>query len=163
MTRQRSAATDGSEAASPSWLICRAGNVVCAIPIEYVIEIMRVLPIKTLAGAPHYICGLSIIRGAPVPVVDVGLVIGSGSGEPMRLVAVKAGTRVIALAVGEVVDISAVAAGRLAQLPPLLGDAAYETVRAIGTRDKELLVFLHSSRLVPDDILSRLDEAGAAA
>jgi hypothetical protein len=46
-----------------SWLLCRAGNLLCALPIEHVIEIMRPLPVEQIAGAPHYVRGLSIIRG----------------------------------------------------------------------------------------------------
>jgi purine-binding chemotaxis protein CheW len=148
---------------SSSWLICRAGNLLCALPIEQVIEIMRVLPIEAFSGAPDYVCGLSIIRGAPVPVVDIGLIIGSEAGERMRLVVFRSQTRLIALAVGEVLEISAIAADKLAQLPPLLGDTAPEAVSAIGARNTELLVFLRSSRLVPDNVLTRLDQGGVAA
>jgi len=147
----------------PSWLICRAGNVLCALPIEHVVEIMRLLPIQPLAGAPDYVRGVSIVRGAPVPVVDAGLVIGNGSGESTRLVAIRTGPRIVALAVAAIVGITAVGADTFAQLPPLLRDAASETVTAIGARDGELLVCLQSGRLISDDALARLDEAGMAS
>jgi hypothetical protein len=42
-------------------------------------------------------------------------------------------------------------------LPPLLRDAAVEAVAAIGTLDAELLLFLRTARIVPEDLLSRLD------
>jgi purine-binding chemotaxis protein CheW len=150
-------------AARRSWLICRAGRMLCALPIEHVLEIMRVLPINPLAGAPDYVRGVCIVRGSPAPVVDAGLVIGNVATEPTRLVAIRAAHRTIALAVTEVVGITATATDTADELPPLIRDAASETIAAIEARDAELLVFLKSSRLVPDDVLARLEDAGAAS
>jgi purine-binding chemotaxis protein CheW len=153
---------DGArEAAGPSWLLCRAGRIRCALPIEYVIEIMRVLPLEQLAGAPPYVRGVSVIRGAPVPVVDVGLIISDRITQPTRLVTIRAASRTIALAIETVLGLSAIAADALGQLPPLLEDIATDTIAAIGARDCELLVFLRTGRLVPDDVFDRLDAAGA--
>jgi purine-binding chemotaxis protein CheW len=145
-----------------SWLICRAGRLLCALPIEHVLEIMRVLPVNPLAGAPDYVRGLCIVRGSPVPVVDAGLVIGNEATEPTRLVAIKAAHRIIALAVAEVVGITTTANDAADELPPLIRDAASETITAIGARDAELLVFLKSGRLAPDDVLARIEGTGAA-
>jgi purine-binding chemotaxis protein CheW len=133
--------------------------MLCALPIEHAIEIMRALPVEQLAGAPPYVRGLSIIRGAPTPIVDVGLVVGGALTHAARLVAVRAAQRTIALAVDEVIGITAIAADDLGQLPPLLSDAATDTVAAIAARDGELLVFLRTGRLVPDDVFARLDDA----
>ena len=140
-----------------SWLVCRAGTHLCAMPLQHVVEVMRMLPIEQLAGAPHYVRGLCIIRGAPAPVVDTALLIGDHATRPERLIAVKAGDRGVALAVEAVVGIRAIAAGASEQLPPLLRDAATETVAAIGILDAELLFFLRTARIVPEDLLSRLD------
>jgi purine-binding chemotaxis protein CheW len=150
----------GAETSRTSWLICRAGRVLCALPIDAVVEIMRLLPIEPLAGAPEYVRGLSIIRGTPVPVVDLGLVVGKELGVSTRLVAIRVAGRIIALAAGEVIGITAIAGDAFGELPPLLQDAATDTITAIGARDGELLVFLRTGRLVPDDMLARLDEAG---
>jgi purine-binding chemotaxis protein CheW len=149
-----------AETSRASWLICRTGKIICALPIEPVVEIMRLLPIEPLSGAPDYVRGLSIIRGAPVPVVDVGLIVGQQDGVPTRLVATRVAARIIALAVGEVIGISAIAAGAFGELPPLLQNAATDAITAIGARDGELLVFLRAGRLVTDDVFARLDEAG---
>jgi len=115
------------------------------------------LPIEQLSGAPSYVRGLCIIRGSPVPVVDTGLLIGDQVTRPERLVAISIGGRSVALAVEAVVGIRAIGAGAAEQLPPLLRDAAAEAVAAIGTLDAELLLFLRTARIVPEDLLSRLD------
>jgi purine-binding chemotaxis protein CheW len=140
-----------------SWLVCRAGTHLCAMPLQDVLEVMRMLPIEQLSGAPSYVRGLCIIRGSPVPVVDTGLLIGDQVTRPERLVAISIGGRSVALAVEAVVGIRAIGVGASEQLPPLLRDAAVEAVAAIGTLDAELLLFLRTARIVPEDLLSRLD------
>lgn len=142
-------------------LLCRAGTHLCAIPIDRVIEIMRMLPIREVAGAPRYVRGLSIIRGAPLPVVDIGRLIGDHAATPERLITIRTDSRTIALAVESVLGISAIAAEALGQLPPLLGDAA-ETIAAIGTLDSELLFFLRTAQIVPEGLLMALDAQGSA-
>jgi purine-binding chemotaxis protein CheW len=148
-------AADFSDLAS--WLVCRAGTHLCAMPLQDVLEVMRMLPIEQLSGAPSYVRGLCIIRGSPVPVVDTGLLIGDQVTRPERLVAISIGGRSVALAVEAVVGIRAIGVGASEQLPPLLRDAAVEAVAAIGTLDAELLLFLRTARIVPEDLLSRLD------
>jgi purine-binding chemotaxis protein CheW len=145
------------ESGFASWLVCRAGTHLCAMALQHVAEVMRMLPIEPLAGAPHYVRGLCIIRGAPTPVVDTGSLMGDRATRPERLVAVKAGGRGVALAVEAVVGVRAIRAGASDQMPPLLRDAATETVAAIGILDAELLFFLRTARIVPEELLSRLD------
>jgi purine-binding chemotaxis protein CheW len=163
--RGRSAATaNGSDAAGgASWLLCRAGTYLCALPLERVVEIMRVLPIEAVSGAPRYVRGICIIRGSPVPVVDTGLLLCDQAIRPERLVTIRAGVRTIALAVETVLGIRAVGAEASNQLPPLLRDAATATIAGIGTLDAELLFFLRTARIVPEELLDRLDAEGAAS
>src|SRR5580704_10406648 len=100
----------GGAAAAPrtSWLICRAGIHRCALPLEHVIEIMRALPIEAVAGAPAYVRGLCIIRGAAVPVLDTGLLVGAEASPCRRLIAVRAGGRTVALTAETVLGIWAI-------------------------------------------------------
>jgi purine-binding chemotaxis protein CheW len=141
------------EAGKATWLLCRAGEHRCALPIEHVIEIMRSLPVEPIAGAPHYVPGVSVIRGEAVPVLDIGLLLGNQPMVTGRLVTIRAETRTIALAVQSVSGIFALDAEASGRLPPLLRDAASEAVAGIGTRDGKLMLFLHAARLVPEDVL----------
>jgi purine-binding chemotaxis protein CheW len=153
----------GADASSRTpWLLCRAGTHLCAVPIGHVIEIMRVLPIEAISGAPSYVRGLCIMRGAPVPVVDIGLLVGDQPSRSGRLVAIRAGSRTIAFVVETVESIQTIGPEALNHLPPLLRDAATAAIAAIGTLDAELLLFLRTTRIIPDDVLARLDADGAA-
>jgi purine-binding chemotaxis protein CheW len=145
------------------WLLCRAGTSLCAVPLDHVAETMRVPVIQPVAGAPHYVLGLCVVRGSPVPVVDTGLLVSDQATRRGRLVAIRAGNRTIALAVEAVLGIRTIAEEALSRLPPLLRDAATETVTAIGMVDAELLFVLRTGRIVPDDLLDHLDVERAAS
>src|SRR5258708_12016072 len=135
-----------------SWLLCRAGHLLYAVPLEHVIESMRALPTEAIVGAPRYVRGLCMIRGAPVPVVDPGLLLGEQPTNSQRLVTIRAGRRTIALAADTVLGIRAIEAETFDQLPPLLRDAAAETIAAVGTLDAEPLFLLHPPPINPQDL-----------
>jgi purine-binding chemotaxis protein CheW len=138
------------------WLLCRMETKLCALPLECVLETMRPLPVDPLPGAPRFILGLAIVRGAPIPVVSAAHLLGTGKVPPTRFVAVRAGERQVALAVDSVLGVRSVTAGSLRDLPPLLRDASAEYVAAIGTLDTELLFFLQSTYLVPEELWADL-------
>jgi len=123
-----------------------------------VIETMRPQPIEALAGAPGFVLGLAVIRGEPVPVVDVARLLGT-DGAPRRFVTVRGARRPIALAVDAVLGVRAVAADHLSELPPLAGAVAAEAVAAIGTLDAKLLVVLQAARVVPDAVFDLVERA----
>lgn len=144
------------------WLLCRTGKFLCALPIEHVIEIMRPLPVEQIAGAPHYVRGLSIIHGAPVPVIDLGLIVGDRATASTRLVLIRAAARSIAITVDNVLGVSVITGDALGELPPLLRDAAPDTIAAIGRLDNDLIIFLHVTRIVPETVIGRLNAEKAA-
>jgi purine-binding chemotaxis protein CheW len=146
--------------AAGGWLVCCTGVHRCAIPLAHVIETMRLLPIKPLAGAPSYVRGLCIIRGAPVPVVDIGMLLGGEAIRFGRLVAIRADIRIVALAVEAIEGIRVVGSEAFHHLPPLLRDVGAAMIAAIATLDDDLLLCLRTARIVPDDL--RVVPDGAA-
>lgn len=146
------------------WLLCRIGSLLCALPLAHVVEIMRVRPIDPVSGAPPFVCGLSIIRGTPIPVIDVARLLGVQTALSQRLVTVKAGARVVALAVEGVLGVrSIVATGYTEPLPPLLQEAMSDMVSAISRLDADLLVFLNTARIVSEVLFEHLGKPGIFA
>ena len=142
-----------------SALVCRARTRLCALPLVHVVETMRPLPITPLAGAPPFVRGLSVIRGVPVPVVDLGaLLSGSEPASPMRFVTLRLEDRCVALAVEGVLGIQELP-GTLRSLPPLLAEASAEALSSVGTLDAELLLVLETARLMVDPIGPGLAES----
>lgn len=126
-------------------LVCHIGDRQCAIPLDVVIETMRPLPMEPLAGAVEGVLGVAIIRGIATPVLDLAALFGERS-TAQRLVAVRTGDRVAALAVDHVVGVAELDHQQLQALPPLLGDARTGCVEAIGAADSQLLIVLRAAR-----------------
>ena len=147
--------TTGASIIEPTrWLLCGANGHLCALPLEHVVEIMRPPPIDALDGMPHFVLGLSVIRGSPIPVVDLGSLIDQKAAGPRRLVTITAGGRTIALAVESVLGVRTLTSDILVDLPPLLRGAAGDVVSAIGTLDSELLLVLKLARMIQDTTLN---------
>jgi purine-binding chemotaxis protein CheW len=145
--------TSPTELSRRASLIVTARGASCAIPAVHVLETMRPLPIEPIADAPPFVLGLSVVRGAPVPVVDLGaLVTGHPALTMSRFVSVKLGERRVALAVTAVLGLRDLDEVSAMQWPSLLGEARAEVIEAIGVLDEHLLLVLRASRLVPEEI-----------
>lgn len=140
-------------------LICRVRAQLCALPIEFAVETLRPLPIEPVTGAPHFVRGLAVIRGEPVPVVDAARLLGIPDSPLGRFVTIRVGLRRIALAVTSVPGIRPVATSALRAWPPLLHDAAADVVETIGLLDAELLLVLRGAKLLPEAALVLPDAA----
>jgi purine-binding chemotaxis protein CheW len=142
---------------SNSTLAIRVGARICAIPLSDVVEIMRPLPIEAWIGTTDVVRGLSVIRGVPVPVVDLGRLVGaSGNCLSTRFVAIRVGERLVALAVDAVLDIREFDPTVRTQMPPLLSDACTDLVESVGALDTELFTVLKSCSIVPETIWDAL-------
>ncbi|MGA8613662.1 MAG: chemotaxis protein CheW [Xanthobacteraceae bacterium] len=146
-----------TDSAREFWLLCRAGSHCFALPMPHVIEIMRMLPIKSLVGAPPQVRGLCIIRGTPVPVIDAGLLFDEQGSSCERLVTVRTGERTIAFATGAVLAVEKIRGQALEELPPLLNNIG--SLEAITALDEELVFLLRIARIIPDDF--RVDHFAA--
>jgi purine-binding chemotaxis protein CheW len=140
-----------------SHLIVMASSRACAIPVAHVVETMRPLPIDAIQGAPPFLLGLAVIRGTPVPVVDLSTVVGVDPAERRsRFVVLRVGTRRVGLAVGAVIGLSELEGMRAEEMPPLLRDANTEVIEAIGVLDAQLLLMLRASRILPEQVWQTL-------
>lgn len=146
-----------SRTANP-FLLVRISGAVCGLPLNDVVETMRRLATEPLAAAPDYVRGITVVRGIPAPVVDLGrLIEADAASEPGRYVTVRVGSRAVALAVESVIGIADLDT-EAADVPPLLHSARREAVESLGTLDSELLVVLRPARLVPESLWTALDK-----
>jgi purine-binding chemotaxis protein CheW len=151
---------------SDAFLLCRVGVRLCALPIEHVVETMRPLPTSALRGAPAFVAGVAIVRGQPVPVLDVSRLLESVASvsPPERFVTVRVGTRCVVLSFDAVLGVRLLdEAAPTDAMPPLLREVGAGVVSAIRALDAELLVVLESARAVPDAVWSALDASPRAS
>lgn len=131
------------------WLLCQAGAHRFALPMANVIETMRMLPVEAVSGPPRLVCGLSIIRGAAVPVIDTARLFDDEAARYERLVTVRTGERTVAFAASAVFGVRLIENSEREELPPLLRDA--EVIAALARSDEKLVFFLRAARALPDD------------
>jgi purine-binding chemotaxis protein CheW len=142
------------------WLVCRAGSLLCALPLGRVVETMRLGPVQGLAGTPDHVLGISVVRGLAVPVVDLGrLVDGPGAAPPKRLVLLRApvdgGDRLAGAAVAAVPGVVDLPAWASSELDPLLAiDGA--AVAGVEVLDGRTTLMLDAARVVPEAVWRRL-------
>ena len=142
-------AEDASGAAN--WLLCRTGLHRFALPMSDVIETMRMLPVEAIADAPRLVRGVCVIRGAPVAVVDSALLFDDQPADYERLITVRTGKRTIAFAAEAVLGIQALPPSTMEQSHPLFRDI--DAIAAIVALDEELVFFLRTALVVPDDFV----------
>jgi purine-binding chemotaxis protein CheW len=139
-------------------LVCTVGSQRCAIPLRSVAETMRPLPVDRIRGAPPFVIGLSMIRGAPVPVLDAGLLVFGVdcAADAGRFVTLDLNGRQVGLAVTSVVGIRLLPA-QASSLPPLLGGEAASRIEAVARLDSELHVVLNEAHLLPESVWAELE------
>lgn len=146
-------------------LAMRADSRVVAVPVLHVVESMRLLPVEPLAGTLPFVLGLAIIRGSATPVVDLAALLADGAGvAPVasgRFVVLRVGSRRVVLSVEAVLAVRALARAELESLPPLWQGSHPPAVAALGALDRELLIVLEATRLLPDDWRHPANEGGA--
>ena len=138
----------------------------CAFPLAHVVEIMRPLPVEAIAGAPSFVRGISIIRGIPTPVVELGVLLGVDNektlvGISARFVTLHLGERQAALSVDVVCGVRNLDALSILELPPLLQGASHNFIEAIATLDAQMLVILRSGWQLPEAVWESLAGTGS--
>jgi purine-binding chemotaxis protein CheW len=148
---------------SPVFVVM-VGARACAFPLHHVAETLRPLPIKPVAGTPGFVCGVSVIRGTPTPVVDLKALLENSHNSPSygRFVTLKLDDRRVAIGVDSVVGLRHLDSAQLGDLPPLLRDVSADLIESCGTRDAEFLLVLRAARIVPDEVWTTLAAAETA-
>ena len=145
-------ATPAEQGSGALSLVFRAGSLLCALRLDEVIETLRPLAVRPLAGTPAFVRGVTIMRGVPAPVIDVARLLGGEQAEVARFVAVRTERGPVALATGAVLGIRATAAGAPSSPGTMIGGAPGGLVAGVGTLDAEPVLLLQSMRVVPDEV-----------
>jgi purine-binding chemotaxis protein CheW len=134
------------------------------LPIAHVVETMCPLPIEPVGAMPLFVRGMSVIRGAAVPIVDLGALLGVP--EPAattRFITLRAGARSVALAVEGIAGVRSLGTADLHPLPLFLRGRCAEVAPAVGRLEADLLFVLRAARILPDSVWRALPPADGEA
>jgi purine-binding chemotaxis protein CheW len=131
---------------------------------QYAIDIMTVREIRgwttstPLPHAPAHVLGMINLRGAILPVVDLGARLGLGSSTPSAssvVVVAQINDREVGLLVDAVCDIITVTEGLL-QPPPDIGEESVrEFVRGVMTTDSGIVSLLSLNSVLPAEVAAQ--------
>lgn len=105
-----------------------------AIDVSQVREIVRWQPVTPLPNAPELIEGVIDLRGAVVPVVDLGRALGGAPGQRTRIAVTEVDGLVMGLAVDAAVEVLSVDVAHLVDPPALATQTGYDMTRAVVRR-----------------------------
>ena len=131
-------------------LLVRCAGSSFGLPVASILEIMRPLPVEAVPGAPAFLAGLAIIRGAATPVASMRAMLGAEPAPASRFVLLRTGTRRVALAVDTVTGLARIPETDLASAPPLVGRIASGALDSVAALDGALLLILETGRLLDD-------------
>ncbi len=140
------------------------GGRLIAIDVAHIREVVRWQPVTTLPNSPRLIEGVIDLRGAVVPVVDLGRALGGGPvdvSQRARIAVTEIDSFVLGLGVDAAVEVLQVDASSLEDPPSLVTHAGYDAARAIVRRpDSEPIVVLSVEYLLESIYRSALPERG---
>jgi purine-binding chemotaxis protein CheW len=129
--------SEGAERRRREFLTCRLGGESYGIDILQVQEIREIDRVTRVPHVAAFVRGVINLRGAIVPIVDLGLMFGFP--EPIALKAASAivlnvDRRLVGLVVASVSDVIALADDEIVPAPELGGRAIAAAIQGIGTR-----------------------------
>jgi purine-binding chemotaxis protein CheW len=115
----------------------RVGIAIYALDVAHLREVVRWQTVTPLPKAPRLIDGVIDLRGAVVPVVDLGRALGAAAvaaSARSRIAIVEANGLVMGLAVDAAVEVMSVDMAALEDPPALAVQAGYDAARAVVRR-----------------------------
>ncbi|MFL5612302.1 MAG: chemotaxis protein CheW [Gemmatimonadaceae bacterium] len=136
-------------------LLFRVGNAVYGCDIDDIREIVPYRQATRLPGAPAYVAGLINLRGTIVTVLDLGARLDANrervTDGSIMLVALPGNTRLVGIAVQEVMDVRVVGTSR----DDVIADSAgSDAVRGLAQVDGGTVILLDIHSLVRQVLLS---------
>ena len=137
-------------------LLFRVGSAVYGCDIDDIREIVPFRPATRLPGAPNYVQGLINLRGTIVTVFDLGVLLNAtrtrvAESSSIMLVAMPGNSRLVGVAVQEVMDVRVVGTS----VDDVIADSAgNDAVRGLAQVDGGTVILLDIHSLVRQVLLS---------
>jgi purine-binding chemotaxis protein CheW len=140
-----------AERARREFLTCKLGDESYGIDILRVQEIREIDQVTRIPHVAHFVRGVINLRGAIVPVVDLGLMFGFPQALDLAsasAIVLNSHRRLIGLAVEAVSDVIALAEDEIAPAPDLGEGAVGAAFSGIGTRDGQSVLLLDVDQIL---------------
>lgn len=125
---------------------------------EFCVDIMSVREIRgwtdatSLPHAPHYVLGVTNLRGSVLPIVDLASRLGLPAPEPSArhvIIVTKIGSQIVGLLVDAVIDILTIMGERIQPTPDVASETVKAFIRGVVSIDGRMIRLLDLERVLP--------------
>lgn len=131
----------------------RIGSQEFCVDIMDVREIRGWTPATALPQAPAFVRGVINLRGAVLPIVDLGARLGLGAADPTArhvIIVAQVGPQIVGLLVDAVSDILTVSDDMIQPTPDVASDMVRNFVRGLLAIDGRMVSFISLDRVLPE-------------
>jgi purine-binding chemotaxis protein CheW len=131
---------EGAEKARREFLTCRLGGETYGIDILQVQEIREIDRVTRVPHVAPFVRGVINLRGAIVPIVDLGLLFGFPEAISLKeasVIVLNVERRMVGLVVASVSDVIALADDEIVPAPEMAGRSIGAAIHGIGTPRRE--------------------------
>ena len=159
--RQQSSGTGHTDKDIPrEYLAFRLGNEEYGIDILKVQEIRGYEPTTKLASVPPFILGLSNLRGAIVPIIDLRIKFNLGEAKYDHLtvtIILNIGERIVGIVVDSVSDVTALLPEQIRPAPSMGTMMDTDNLIGLGTLEDRMLILVNIEKLMTAPDMGLLD------
>jgi purine-binding chemotaxis protein CheW len=131
----------------------RVGSQEFCVDIMSVREIRGWTPATALPHAPAFVRGVINLRGAVLPIIDLGMRLGLGAANPTErhvIIVAQVEAQIVGLLVDAVSDILTVTDDMIQGTPDVASDLVRTFVRGLLAIDGRMVSFISLDRVLPD-------------
>ncbi len=142
------------------WVTYQLEDEFYGINVMQVQEVLRLIEIAPVPGAPSYVLGIINVRGNVVTVIDTRARFGLSTKEPdesSRIVIVEVSGHVIGMLVDSVAEVVYLRQSEIDTAPNISDDSS-RFIQGVCNREKYLLILVDVNKLLNDEEISDINE-----
>ena len=142
------------------WVTYQLEDEFYGINVMQVQEVLRLIEIAPVPGAPSYVLGIINVRGNVVTVIDTRARFGLSTKEPdesSRIVIVEVSGHVIGMLVDSVAEVVYLRQSEIDTAPNISEDSS-RFIQGVCNREKYLLILVDVNKLLNDEEISDINE-----
>lgn len=142
------------------YTVFRISNDYFGIPIERVVEIIRVQKVYSVPGLPEFLAGVMSVRGAILPLIDLRRRFGTKpAGRKERIIIVRYDREKTGFLVDEVSDILLFSPEEITIPPSLFKGFKMEYLTGLGKKNDNIVLLLNIDNLLTAEEKIKLKES----
>lgn len=144
----------------PKFTIFKISDEDFGIPIERVVEILRVQKVFSIPGLPEFLSGVMSVRGSVIPLMDLRKRFGMRpTGKKERIMIIRFEKEKIGFLVDEIKEILSLAPEEIINPPSIFKGFKTEYITGLGKKDEGIIILLNIDNLLTSEEKIKLKES----